>query len=61
MTDQTLEAMATVAMVFGTIFCLRALYVLAFYKSWTLGELLGLADGGWESERMKEQRRDFWR
>ncbi|RIJ24966.1 hypothetical protein D1227_00980 [Henriciella mobilis] len=61
MSQQTLEAMAVVASVFAAIFAFRALYVVAFYRSWTLAELLGMQDDGWESERMKKNRRTFWR
>ncbi len=61
MSEQTLEAMAVVATVFAAVFAFRALYVVALYKSWTLAELLGMQDDGWESERMKKNRRTFWR
>ena len=61
MSQQTLEAMAVVASVFAAIFAFRALYVVAFYRSWTLAELLGMQDDGWESDRMKKNRRTFWR
>lgn len=61
MSDQTLRAMALAACVFAAALLLRALYVMALYKSWTLGELLGLNDDGWETEAMKTKRRDFWR
>lgn len=61
MTGQTLEAMGLSAGVFAAVFLIRALYVVALYKSWTPGELFGFHDDGWETEAMKEKRRDFWR
>ena len=61
MSEQTIQAMVFVAACFAGIVALRALYVVIFYKSWKLGELLGFSDSGWESDRMRERRRDFWR
>ncbi|MEE2878648.1 MAG: hypothetical protein VX593_06560 [Pseudomonadota bacterium] len=60
MSDHTLRAMAMAGTVFAAIFAARIIFVLAFYRSWTLAELLGLEDEGWESERMKANRRRFW-
>ena len=61
MSEQTIRAMAFVACVFAIVVLARAFYVMALYKSWTMDELFGFNDDGWESENMKHQRRDFWR
>lgn len=61
MSEQTLHAMSVVACFFAAALAFRAAYVIALYKSWTLGELLGISDDGWETEAMRAKRRDFWR
>ncbi|MEQ8558498.1 MAG: hypothetical protein RIB03_09305 [Henriciella sp.] len=61
MTGQTLQAMSMAAIVIAAIVLARAAYVMALYKTWTLHELFGFDDGGWETESMKQNRRDFWR
>ena len=60
MSDEVLRAMLFVGACFTAIFAMRAMYVMALYKSWSLDELLGFSDDGWETESMKEKRRDFW-
>ncbi len=61
MSDQTLRAMLVVGSCFAAFFVIRAIYVIALYKSWSLDELLGFNGDGWETETMREKRRDFWR
>lgn len=61
MSDQTVRAMFVVGSCFAAFFVVRALYVMALYKSWTLDELLGFNDDGWETENMRSNRRGFWR
>ena len=61
MSDQTLRAMLYVAACFSTMLIIRVVYVMVFYKSWTTDELFGFCEGGWETERMRTARRDFWR
>ncbi|MGB3624753.1 MAG: hypothetical protein WA989_02930 [Henriciella sp.] len=61
MSEETLRAMLVVGMSFAGMVSLRALYVVIFYQSWSLDELLGFSDDGWETTHMKQNRRDFWR
>ncbi|MEM5515352.1 hypothetical protein WNY37_00210 [Henriciella sp. AS95] len=61
MSEQTIQAMLFVGACFAAIVVVRAIYVVVFYKSWRIDELLGFSDGGWETDAMRERRRDFWR
>ncbi|WP_084397902.1 hypothetical protein [Henriciella aquimarina] len=61
MTGQTLQAMAYAAGLVASAFLIRAAFVMTFYTSWTLDELFGFNEGGWETEQMRERRRSFWR
>ncbi len=61
MSEQTIRAMAFVACVFAIVVLARVAYVMALYRSWTMSELFGFSDDGWESESMKQNRRSFWR
>lgn len=61
MSGETLHAMLFVALCFAAMIAFRVLYVIVFYTAWTLDELLGFSDDGWETHRMKENRRRFWR
>lgn len=60
MSEETLRAMMIVGASFATMVSLRALYVVVFYRAWSLDELLGFNNDGWETRQMKKNRRDFW-
>ena len=61
MTNHTLSAMGLALAVILTAFAIRVVYVVVLYERWTLAELLGFADQGWETDDMRENRRSFWR